>query len=315
MKRRIYKWLGVIFGIVITGACSEFQEPQIDNAAVEIFVPRDSLHTDIATQLFYWYHVEGAAKYELQIVTPSFDRIDRLVLDTNISGNKFEFTLQPGVYEWSVRAYNFSSSTGYTVHTLFIDSTLDLTNQQIILIKPNDRDTSNRMNWVFSWQDLYNAEEYHFELWQPDFNGQLVEGQNTSQNSVDLSLPQDGSYSWRVNGSNSQGQTVFASRQFYFDSSGPLEPQLTNPPQGQFFNSPPINFSWQQGADNGSSLRDTLYLATDSSFTNLRRRIYSADRLATIDTLSPGIYYWRVRSFDKAGNSGAFSTSRQFTLQ
>ncbi len=127
---KTHKLLIAILSIGGFTSCSTWQEKQIDEETVEVFLPRDSLRTDIATQLFYWYHVEGAEKYELQIVSPSFDRIDRLVLDTNVSDNKFEFTLQPGTYEWSIRAYNFSSSTGYTVYGLYIDSTLDLSNQK-----------------------------------------------------------------------------------------------------------------------------------------------------------------------------------------
>lgn len=309
---KIAAGIGLIVGLV---SCSEWQEPQIDSSKVEVFVPRDSLRTDIATQLFYWYDVKGAAKYELQIVTPSFDRIDRLVLDTNITGNKFEFTLQPGTYQWSVRAYNFSSTTGYTTQFIFIDSTLDLNNQKLVLLKPANRDTSNQMKKLFSWQNLYNVEHYRFEVYQPDFSGQLVYSKDTPDDTITYHLPLEGNYEWRVKGVNSGSSTVFTSRELYIDTTPPLAPILKSPAKGIFLSGINVDFEWNKAVKTGSSTHDTLYLANDSNFVSLRRKIYSVNGRATADTLSNGIYYWKVRSFDKAGNIGSFSNFRQFTKQ
>lgn len=312
MKRS--SWLCGL-AVIAAWGCTELEEPQIENDSVEIFVPRDSLRTAIATQLFYWYDVEGAARYELQIVTPSFDRIDQLVLDTNITGNKFEFTLQPGTYEWSVRAYNFTSSTGYTVHTLFIDSTSSLEDQDLVLVRPSDKDTSNKDMKILQWQGLYNADGYDVEIWQPDFSGQLLDSRSTVSDSAHWRAGGEGNYKWRIQAVNSQSHTPWASRSFFIDTTKPAPPLLQSPPQGQFFNSVPIDFEWKRGFNDGSSLSDTFYLANDSNFIQIRRRIYSQDLEATIDTLSKGIYYWGVRSFDKAGNHGHWSETRQFTLQ
>lgn len=312
---KVYKSIAAIGLIVFTAACSTWQEEQINEEVVEIFVPRDSLQTDIATQLFYWYHVTGATKYELQIATPTFNQIDRLILDTNVTGNQYEFTLSPGSYEWRVRAFNGSSTTDFTVSRLYIDSTLDLTNQTVVLLNPLDRDTSNLGTYSFKWQKLYNADSYQFELFQPDRFGQLIHSQEVVSENLNYSPQTEGAFEWRVKALNSNSQTIFFEREFYRDATPPLAPNLQSPPNNAMLTSATINFSWQSD-HTGSSNKDTLFLSTDSSFGALPyAKYYSPNEVAVADTLSTGVYYWRVRSYDKAGNIGAWSISRKFTAQ
>ncbi len=312
---RIYRYILALVSFFAVYSCSTWQEPQIDEESIEIFIPRDSLRTDQFSQLFYWYHVEGAEKYELQIVTPSFDRIDRLILDTNVTDNKFEFTLTPGTYEWSLRAYNFSSSTGYTVRTLFIDTTTNLAIQKVLLQSPPDRDTTNLTARNFRWQSLYNADNYLFEIYQPTINGQLIHSEKATGNFLNYDVKGEGAFEWHVRAQNTSGQTGFSTRGFYVDTTAPLMPILQKPAVGVFLPPGNIDFEWTRATNTGSSVFDTLYVATDSSFTNIRRKVYSKTGKATADTLSNGIYYWGVRSFDRAGNSGTLSLSRQFTVQ
>lgn len=315
VSMKAFRRIGAIALAILAGACSTWQEEQINEAVVEIFVPRDSLQTNIATQLFYWYHVSGATKYELQIATPTFDKIDRLVLDTNVTGNQYELTLSPGSYEWRVRAFNGSSATDFTVSRLYIDSTLDLTNQTVVLLNPLDRDTSNRGSYSFKWQKLYNADSYQFELFQPDRFGQLIHSKEVISDNLNFSPETQGSFEWRVKAMNSTSQTVFFEREFYRDATPPLAPSLQSPANNAMLSGATINFTWQSDRT-GSSIKDTLFLSTDSSFGGVPyAKYYSPNEEAVADTLSTGVYYWRVRSYDKAGNIGAWSTSRKFTAQ
>tara|TARA_B100001245_G_scaffold189571_1_gene147743 strand:+ start:14108 stop:15037 length:930 start_codon:yes stop_codon:yes gene_type:complete len=305
--------LGII-GMMIWG-CTEWQEPQIGEEQVYVLTPRDSLKTDVATQLFYWYGVEGATHYELQIVTPNFGRIDQLVLDTNVSGTKYQFTLNPGEYEWSIRAYNNSSSTGYTVHRLYIDSTLNLNNQQLILKSPSDNDTTNNPRQIFKWQSLYNADSYRFELWKNSFTGDFVLFRDTPKDTLAYNVPGEGRFVWRVRGENPSSNTIYSDRAFYLDTTLPNTPVLQQPDDGDFINSAQLDFQWTRGSQTGSSIRDTFFLATDPNMTDLRERRQVKGNTLSLDTLSNGVYYWRVRSYDKAGNTSSYSSTRQFTLQ
>lgn len=303
-------------GALLFPACTEWEEPQVDEEQVYVLTPRDSLKTEVATQLFYWYGVEGATQYELQVVTPGFDRIDRLVLDTNIAGTKFWFTLSPGEYEWSIRAYNNSSSTAYTVHRLYIDSTLNLSNQQVILKRPSDNDTSNNDLQLFEWQSIYNADSYRFELWKNSFAGDPVLFRDTPKDTLLYRLSGEGRFVWRVRAENITSNTVYSNRDFYVDTTAPNTPVLQQPDNGEVLtSSDPLDFQWTRGAQSGSSIRDTFFLATDPNMTDLREKFEVKGMVLSMDTLSSGIYYWRVRSYDKAGNTSNYSSIRQFTIQ
>ncbi|HAD98245.1 MAG TPA: hypothetical protein DCG19_12620, partial [Cryomorphaceae bacterium] len=87
------------------------------------------------------------------------------------------------------------------------------------------------------------------------------------------------------------------------------------PDDGDFINSAQLDFQWTRGSQTGSSIRDTFFLATDPNMTDLRERRQVKGNTLSLDTLSNGVYYWRVRSYDKAGNTSSYSSTRQFTLQ
>lgn len=300
--------------VLISVSCTEWEEPQIDKEVIEILTPRDSLVTSVVTQLFFWSEVSDAIDYELQIVSPSFQQIDRFVLDTILTSNKFQFTLVPGDYEWSVRAFNNSSATPYTVHRLFIDSTIDLTTQTLQLISPSDFDTTNVLNKTFNWQNLYNADNYNFELWQPDETGQLVHQRTVFTDTLKYNLSAEGAYLWKVRAQNQLTNTVFSSRTFLIDTTAPNTPSLLEPDTNAVVSDNLIDFRWSRGSTNaGSVITDTLFLATDGNFINLTHTIPTRSTLFVLDTLSPGQYYWRVRSADAAGNSSSYSTTRTFT--
>ena len=67
------------------------------------FVTLDSVHT------FYWEKINGADRYRLRIVAPSFDSITRLIGDTIIFSDRFTIEMDKGSYQWRVRAINSAS--------------------------------------------------------------------------------------------------------------------------------------------------------------------------------------------------------------
>ncbi len=303
--------LGILIQIMYS--CVLFEEPNVEEEWVEVIVPRDSLRTEIATQLFYWNEVSGAVDYELQLVTPTFERIDRFLLDTLVQGDKFTFTLAPGTYQWRIRALNFSSSTGFTTHTLFIDSTSDLSNQQLILQTPFNRDTSARITINFSWLPLYNAEDYELELWTPTIGQNRVFNQTVSDAQVSYALAGTGSFEWRVRARNSGSVSMYETRTFFIDREAPSIPLLSSPLEGANITNDTISFSWSRPQTSGSSLHDTLYMSTDSTFVQ-KSKYYSRPTIFNLTATPIGTYYWKVKTSDKAGNSGGFSVTKSFDV-
>lgn len=300
---------------IVSSSCSEFQEPQLDREKLEILTPRDSLRTSVATQQFFWYELDDAVEYELQIVSPSFALIDRFILDTVITKNKLFMTLTPGEYQWSVRAFNYSSASPYTVQTLFIDSTINLSTQTLQLISPKDFDTSNQTSQSFNWQKIYNAQDYSFELWTPTETGTLIHQAVIEEDTLRLNNLAEGSYVWKVRAQNQLTNSVFTKRSLLIDTTSPNKPLLLEPDTNAVISDDKIDFKWSRGIVNtGAEIIDSLYISQNSSFASFYRMARTSDNLAVIDSLPFGNYFWRVKSFDAAKNESEFSETRKLTV-
>lgn len=95
-------------------SCKELTEPLLNKEIVTLLAPVDKVVSADSVQIFYWNYLQDSAKYELQVVSPKFDSIVRLVIDTVVSSNQFPLSLKKGDYEWRVRAVNYSSSSQYS---------------------------------------------------------------------------------------------------------------------------------------------------------------------------------------------------------
>jgi len=299
-----------VFLITIIG-CEAVIDPNMANKSVNLLAPPDNFHTTISTHTLWWDEVDDATGYNLQVVSPSFDYIERLFLDTNITTNKYDYTFLPGEYSWRVRAYNYSTNTSYVVHSLIIDSTPDISQQIIQLKYPQNNDTTNNISFLFNWDPLYNADDYNFQLY---YEGIKIFTSVTEYDTISSILNNgEGNYHWEVRGQNAFSNTAYSSRTLYIDTTSPNTPSPITPDINAILTDTIINFEWSRGVVIGSSIKDSLYIATDISMNNLVRDLYLSDTHYQ-DSLGPGDYYWRVRSIDKAGNKSGYSFIRKFTI-
>lgn len=95
--------------------CETALEMPLDKSRVILLAPKDSFSTDVKRQTFYWEKVDGASQYQLQIVSPGFSSIEQLIEDTAINSNQFTTDLGEGIFEWRVRALNYSSASDFSV--------------------------------------------------------------------------------------------------------------------------------------------------------------------------------------------------------
>ena len=109
--------------LIFISGCSIISESDIRDVPVILIAPSDGVITSVSGQTFCWNYVDEATNYNLQIVSPGFDYIEKLVLDTALTSNKFSMTLDQGVYEWRVNAYNSGYQTQYTAYKLEIENT------------------------------------------------------------------------------------------------------------------------------------------------------------------------------------------------
>lgn len=105
-------------------AACEILEEDISHRTVRIVAPADRVVVTPGAVDFGWLALDDATGYELTLVSPSFERAERIALDTLIWADTLarrfacRVTLTEGEYEWSVAAFNSGYTTRAEVRTL-----------------------------------------------------------------------------------------------------------------------------------------------------------------------------------------------------
>lgn len=290
-------------------ACSDVFETDISEKQMGLLTPTDQLITQELQHTFWWEELEAATSYQLQIVSPNWEALESLVLDTTISANQFSLRLDPGTYTWQLRGLNASSETPWSSRTLQIDSTIDLSIFNVQQLSPVAGDTTNQQQQTFSWEPLYNATSYDLAIY--DANNQSILSVNLHADTFSYLLP-EGLIEWQVRALNESSETPFSSRFLLVDATAPVAPILTAPANEAVVDSL-LTFSWQSQQDEGALIFDSLWVYTDSLLENEILRIQAAETYS--HTLPTGTYYWHVRSFDEVGNTGGYSETVNFTVE
>lgn len=102
-----------IYLIALTGCETALEQP-VTNKTVQLLAPANNVVSGETNQTFYWEILGDATQYQLQVVSPGFDSIVKLIVDTTISNNQFTQTLGQGRFQWRVKALNNSSSTSFS---------------------------------------------------------------------------------------------------------------------------------------------------------------------------------------------------------
>ena len=248
-------------------SCEDIIEKNITDKELIVIAPGNNIRTSFSTQTFWWEYMDGALKYTLQVVSPSFAAVEKVVLDTTITLNKFTFNLFPGNFEWRVGAQNGSYITPFIVSTLQIDSTMDLKSQKVTLTSPIDNGYTNSVNTLFQWQKLYNADNYSIEVHSTDWNGDVVfSSLPVAYDTLTVKNLTDGVYSWGIKAWNSNSATNFSTHIVTIDRLKPGIPALLEPADKAKLLQLPVNLTWDRASDTGSPLTDSIVVSTDSLF-------------------------------------------------
>ena len=253
----------------------------------------------------------------MQVVEGSFSAATKFVLDTTITTNKFTYTLYPGTFQWRVRGENNGYETYYTTYSLVIDSSLNITSQQVILTGPTDMLITNNNSVTFNWNTLLNADDYLLEVHQNTWSGSIVFGpQVVSTNTYTATLP-EGILVWGVQARNaiSNSSTSFSTRTITVDTTSPGVVTLVAPADNAVLSDVYNTYSWTQGANTGTALTDVIYFYDDAGATLLNKSVQISSGTTHQDSLGVGTYYWAVQSTDAAGNIGPFSALRKVVIQ
>lgn len=296
--------------------CKEFIEPSIEKKNVVLLAPANGVESIIYDQTFWWEEVEDALKYRLQIVTPNFGAPARMIVDTLIKGNKFNQSLDPGEYEWRVRAENGSSQTRYTTSSFIIHPS-SMALQQVQLSAPANNATTNQATNVFKWLKLFGADKYRLQIDTNNFSDEttLFLDKTIANLEYTVSFSRNKVYQWRVRAKNDTEESKWSViRNITFDNA-PLGKISLISPANNVVVTRPVNLKWEALAaakkyklfvykSDGSTPYDPTFpmLLTTTSFS-------FADGM-TGEKLS-----WEVRAVDGTGKVGPVGEVRSFTIQ
>lgn len=299
-------FLMLIFLAVI--GCKSIIEEDIGDKKVIINTPTSSSLTSY-NQLFWWEKIDGAINYQVQIASPSFSNVQKLLLDTLVKGNKINRTLAAGNYEWHVRALNGSYQTPYN-GSAFTITNAALNTQKPTLSAPTTGYRTKVTN--LAWDAIpINGLSYRVVVSKSaDFSAAIV-NLVVPTNSYNLSITDETTYYWRVKAySNTDSSSWSDPSVFIYDITAPGKVVLSTPAN----NSPDLkpmtgNLTWVNAEANAKYYLFITYgTDTEKTFTvNTNSYIYST-------TTQNQTVKWRVQAFDVAGNTGLSSDQWTFKI-
>ncbi len=300
--------------------CEKIIAEDITGKTPVLILPSNGSQLSDSQVQFKWEEMQGASKYHLMVVTPSFASPQQYVLDTIVTGTEFSATLDSNSYELKLVALN----GGYRSDTLGpIPFSVDLSggSNSVTLLSPLDGSAGNaNFAGAFTWQSVNGATSYEFALKEgTDFTiGTLVDFDNnivTNSTTSPVTLT-EGQYIWGVKAYFGSGETAYSTHTFVIDTTAPNQALLGLPSNGSTQSSGSVTFDWNNGTDGGiiqTAVTSRLEIANNTGFTNaIQVDVVGETHNETITTADT--YYWRVINIDAAGNESIASEVFSLTI-
>ena len=311
------KIIGIIVLFSMVVACQSLLEQDITGDTVTLNSPPNGLHSEDYTQTFWWDDVKGASSYNLQVVSPSFDFMQKMVLDTNITDNQFTYSFYPDTFTCRIKAYNAAYETAFTYATFYIDST---EGPQIVVLKePYNNSITNDSNLVFSWYKAENATNYRVLIKEGEDVISTIIAYETSikypDNLLETPLLVDGEYTWTVRSENEVGYSEYAAaRSIMIDRIAPGTPTVIRPVNQDTIGN--FEMAWKHGANSGSAISDSIIVYKDSTSNIEYLSLLITDTVFTHSGSSSNKWYsFKIKAVDAATNQSGWSPIRYFYYQ
>jgi len=298
-------------------SCKDFIEPSISGSKVTLEAPGNKYQSTSYTVNFWWDQVDNALTYRLQVVSPRFDSVGVLVMDTVVKKNTFVLTMNPGNYQWRVRAENGSSQTPYSDPYSFSVLYSSIKQQNVLLTSPASGFLTNLNSVTLQWTSLYGATKYQLEIDTNNFVNEsaVILNQVYPGLQVNYTFPKDQTYQWRVRAENDTAQAKWSAiNVITYNHTAPGVVTLVSPTNKQTV-SLPVSLQWNSVA---KATKYKLYVLKSDS-TTLYNQSFPAVLTTTNYSFNLGTsgdkIYWKVTAVDAFGNEGLPSTLRSFSLQ
>ncbi|WP_445722735.1 hypothetical protein [Flavobacterium sp.] len=317
---KIIHKLTLIALAVFTFSCEDILEEDISNDLVQVVYPLEGATVESNVTVFQWNQLDGADDYRVQV----YNNNQFKVFDTLVNTNTVTLPLIQGTYQWRVRGENSAYQSTYSFPLTFdVEESDDLTNQQVVLVAPSASFATNLNTVTLSWNDLTAADHYKVEVINITSGSIVFTQDNVTTTNVTLNssnITGDGQYTWKVKAYNTttSTETVYSSRNFLVDTVAPNQVQNNQPANNasQTINQT-VSFSWTISQDSGviqSTITYELQIASDLNFTTIIQTSPATGTSYQQAFATAGVYYWRVRAKDAAGNVGAYSSGNKLTI-
>lgn len=297
-------------------ACEDFIEPSIEHTTVSILAPANKLETNSYQQTFWWNPLSHAIFYRLQVVSPGFDSVSKLVLDTLIRTEKFVYTLDPGKYQWRVRGENGSSVGNYSDRVLAVFPST-LTDQILQITAPSSGVNSSRQDLRFEWLRLFGAKTYRIQIDANNFQDEKAMALNVTTDNLSYlhNLATEGTYQYRIRAENATENSKWSNVGLItYDNTGPAAVTLRSPAD-KLQVVKPVSLTWNKVED-AVSYELSIFKADQQTLFNQTFPLRLSTTEYTFNSGDAGeTVSWRVRAFDRAGNASAYSEFRTFIIQ
>ena len=313
MNKKIF--LGFFCSLLLLTACSDIIERDISEDKICLVTPINNLVTNVRLQNFRWEELNDADYYRVVVVSPAFDSIVSYAIERDIYDTRFDTTLTPGVYEWTVLGVNGGYESDKTIRSITIldDSTQNLSQQVVLLVNPTNGASLNDSTVNFLWQELEEATEYKLQVASPDFtNSSFIEiNENLTSDNYAVQLSA-GTYKWRVRAENDISVSAYSEGNFTIDFTNSIEaPAIVTPVNFATVNLP-VNLIWTADAN---SVRDTLYVYSDVNLSTEVLKVATVNTNYSFNDNSSTEYFWRLRSVGATGTLSSYSETRRFSVQ
>lgn len=299
--------------LLLLYSCEAIFVEDISENAIVLLAPSNNAEIVNGIVEFNWQALTDATEYEIQIANPSFTNVSQILLDSLTTNTFIPKDIAAGAYEWRVRALNSEYDTFYTTNSFTIIDT-SFVSKNVLLLAPQDKDTTNIKNQSLVWHALEGAAAYRVQIWKPDTSGIQLKDDAVSATTYDYEFP-EGNFTWQVRGETSSKSTAFSKRTITIDTTAPNTASLNVPADNTVISlNTSIDFKWNRAPIAGSQELDSIYFYAEVGLENLKHKNKGASKEYTKSDFLSGDYYWFVKSFDTAGNESALSSIRKLTI-
>lgn len=173
-----------------------------------------------------------------------------------------------------------------------------------ITTRPPETTANSSVGWAFAGE---TSATFECVLIRPDLT-EAVDGSCTSPKSFNLNTRPDGLYTFKVRQFDRAGQaSPYASDTFTLDRQAPLAPMITAEPPARTNDATP---EWDFIGEGGGSYECVVTTPGGAELSDVNCTPPKTYDLTTDDD---GLYQFKVRETDAAGNAGPYATS-SFTL-